>query len=92
MCHQEHLPGYLSKAKAFQKLGVERIAIVTTNDSFVNEAWRKAQGMDTNDKEGDDDDLVVVLSDGDADFCKAIGLAVDQGFGMGVRVSQTRSH
>ena len=86
MCHQEHLPGYLSKAKAFQKVGVERIAIVTTNDSFVNEAWRQAQGLDTSD--GGDDDLVVLLSDGDADFCKAVGLAVDQGFGMGVRAGR----
>ena len=77
-CTQEHLPGYVKKAKKFASLGYDTIAVVTTNDKYVNREWMKSQGI------ADSDDIVM-LSDGDGDFVKSLGLADDMGFGVGVR-------
>ena len=77
-CTQEHLPGYIKQAKKFADLGYRTIAVVTTNDKYVNREWMKSQGI------ADSKDIIV-LSDGDGDFVKSIGLADDMGFGVGVR-------
>ena len=83
-----------------QHLGVDTIAIVTTNDRFVNEAWGKDLGVISTDEKDDDfdddDDIsstttddgsdngveetsIIMLSDGDAELVRAIGLAEDMG-------------
>lgn len=77
-CTQEHLPGYIKQAKRFANLGYKTIAVVTTNDKYVNREWMNSQGI------GDCKDIIM-LSDGDGDFVKSLGLAEDQGFGVGVR-------
>lgn len=77
-CNKEHLPGYIKQAKKFAKLGYDTIAVVTTNDKYVNREWMNSQGIA-------DSDSIVLLSDGDGDFVKSIGLADDMGFGVGVR-------
>lgn len=76
-CHRNHLPGYVEKADELKTKGIDAIAVTAVNDVFVMEAWRKAS---------DPDGKVEFLSDGNADFAKAIGLAMDgSGFGLGTR-------
>lgn len=76
-CSARHLPGYKEKAADFRAKGVDTIACVAVNDVFVMNAWGKDQQV------GDD---VVMLSDGNGDFARAIGLEMNaSGFGMGSR-------
>ena len=76
-CSARHLPGFLDQAKALKAKGVDQIACVAVNDVFVMDAWGKAQHV------GDD---VLMLSDGNGEFTKALGLELDaSGFGMGPR-------
>lgn len=67
-CSMNHLPGYLKHAHLIRSKGVDTIAVTTTNDAFVMGAWAKHTGAD---------DQVVFLSDGNGEFCKAIGLHFD---------------
>ena len=41
-CNDVHLPGYYSAAEDFAKLGVSNIALITTNDRFVNAQWQSS--------------------------------------------------
>jgi peroxiredoxin len=76
-CSERHLPGFLEEAAAIRGKGVDRIVCVAVNDPFVLNAWGKANGV------GDD---VEILSDGNAEFTKALGLELDgSGFGLGIR-------
>lgn len=76
-CSARHLPGYKEKAADFRAKGVDTIACVAVNDVFVMNAWGKDQQV------GDD---VLMLSDGNGDFARAIGLEMNaSGFGMGSR-------
>ncbi len=76
-CHRNHLPGYLQNADAIRAKGVDTIAVTSTNDAFVMAAWAKDTGAG---------DAILFLADGNADFAKAVGLAVDASErGMGVR-------
>jgi len=61
--------------------------VITTNDKFVNEEWARKVGLIRNDPEGGEelDHAVTLISDGDGDFVKSLGLAEDMGFGVGVR-------
>jgi peroxiredoxin len=75
-CHRNHLPGYVAKAEDFKTGGVDAIAVTSVNDVFVMDAWAKASGA-----EG-----IEFLADGNGDFARAIGLAMDgTGFGLGLR-------
>ncbi len=74
-CQNNHLPGYIELKDELRTKGAETIAVVAVNDVFVMDAWRKA-----NAESGD----ILFLSDGNADFAKAVGLDVDltaKGFG-----------
>lgn len=76
-CSAKHLPGYKEKAAELRAKGVDKVACVAVNDVFVMNAWGKDQQV------GDD---VIMLSDGNGAFTKAIGLEMDaSGFGMGSR-------
>ena len=76
-CHKNHLPGYIRNAALLKQKGVDTIAVVAVNDVFVMEAWREASGAG---------DKILFLSDGSADFAKAIGLELDgSAIGMGIR-------
>jgi len=81
-CSKEHLPGYIQAVDKLAALGIEKVAVVTTNDRFVNEEWSRQQGLFTNNQEGD---KITLLCDGDGDLVKNMGLADDMGFGIGVR-------
>ncbi len=75
-CHRNHLPGYVQKAQEIKAKGIDAIAVTAVNDVFVMDAWTKAS-----DGEG-----IEFLADGNGDFAKALGLAMDgTGFGLGTR-------
>ncbi len=76
-CHANHLPGFLEHIDAIKEKGVDSIAFVTVNDIHVVTAWEKASN---------NNGKIQFLSDGSADFAKAIGMDIDLGVvGMGVR-------
>lgn len=76
-CDRNHLPGYLAQADAIKAAGIEAILVTSTNDVFVQKAWSAASGADGK---------VEMISDGNGDFAKALGLSFDgSGFGLGIR-------
>ena len=38
-CSDVHMPGFYAAAKDFAELDVDKIAVVTANDRYVNTAW-----------------------------------------------------
>ena len=42
-CTDVHLPGYYNLAGQLRDAGVNKIALVTTNDRFVNAQWQKVR-------------------------------------------------
>ena len=76
-CHKNHLPGFLEKAADIKGKGVDTIAVTSTNDAFVLDAWSKATGAAG---------TIEFLADGNGDFAKALGLHLDgTERGMGIR-------
>lgn len=76
-CHKNHLPGFLAHAAEFKAKGVQTIAVTGVNDVFVMDAWSKASGGAGQ---------IEFLSDGNADFAKALGLSMDgTAYGFGTR-------
>jgi glutaredoxin/glutathione-dependent peroxiredoxin len=76
-CHAKHVPSYLQHYDALKAKGVDTIACVAVNDPFVLAEWAKTQHSDGK---------VMMLSDGNAEFTKAIGLDFDgSGFKLGTR-------
>jgi peroxiredoxin len=76
-CSAKHLPGYVANAANLRDKGIDTIACMAVNDVFVMTAWgRDAEVGDT----------VLMLADGNGDYARALGLALDaSGFGMGQR-------
>lgn len=76
-CHKNHLPGFVQNAAAIKAKGVDTIAVTGVNDVFVMDAWKKAS---------DAGNQIEFLSDGSAEFAKAIGLELDAtAGGLGIR-------
>ena len=76
-CHKNHMPGFVKNASAIKGKGIDAIMVTAVNDVFVMDAWKKAS-----DAEGQID----FLSDGNAEFAKALGLDLDaSGNGLGTR-------
>ncbi|KAF7149404.1 hypothetical protein RHSIM_Rhsim03G0082000 [Rhododendron simsii] len=78
-CSQKHLPSFVEKAAELRAKGVDTIACISVNDAFVMKAWKKDLGI------GDE---VMLLSDGNGDFTRAIGCEMDlsdKPIGLGVR-------
>ena len=76
-CSQRHLPGFVERAADLKAKGVDTIACVAVNDTFVMGAWGKAQNVG---------DKVMMLADGSGDFSRAVGLELDmRGRGLGMR-------
>ena len=76
-CSEKHLPGFVEQAESIKAKGVDAILCVAVNDPFVLSAWEKARNVGGK---------VNILSDGNAEFTRAIGLDLDaSGFGLGTR-------
>ncbi|KAB7775626.1 peroxiredoxin [Xanthomonas sp. LMG 12460] len=75
-CSEKHLPGYVEHFEEFRKRGIE-VYCMAVNDPFVMQTWGKSQLVP---------DGLQMLSDGNGDFAKALGLELDaSSYGMGVR-------
>ena len=73
-CSTQHVPRYDQLASTFQDLGVDDIVVVSVNDAFVMDAWKKDQ----------DAKNVRFAGDGNGAFTDGLGLLVgkeDLGFG-----------
>ncbi|KAM0947504.1 putative thioredoxin-dependent peroxiredoxin [Dioscorea sansibarensis] len=80
-CSQKHLPGFIEKAGELRAKGVDTIACVSVNDAFVMKAWKENLNIP-------DDANVLLLSDGNLEFTKALGVELDltdKPVGLGVR-------
>ena len=63
-CTKTHLPGYIEHADTLKTdYGVETIAVVTTNDKFVNNAWAKEVGL-VSDTVADSDESTDEVDEG----------------------------
>ncbi len=78
-CSLKHLPSYSEHIAAFQERDIKLICM-SVNDSFVMDAWRKAEHVP---------DGIIMLADGNGAFTKALGLQLDaHSFGMGLRAQR----
>jgi len=76
-CSIKHLPSFANNASALKAKGVDVIACIAVNDAAVLRAW--GEQNKTQDK-------VVMLSDGNGDLTRSMGLEVDlTKSGMGKR-------
>jgi peroxiredoxin len=78
-CTQKHLPGFVAKAGELRAKGVDAVACVSVNDAFVMRAWKESLGV------GDE---VLLLSDGNGELARAMGVELDlsdKPVGLGVR-------
>nr|AFH74408.1 type II peroxiredoxin [Tamarix hispida] len=78
-CSQQHLPGFVGKSAELKSKGVDLIACVSVNDAFVMRAWKENLGIN---------DEVLLLSDGNGEFTRAIGAELDlsdKPVGLGIR-------
>ena len=77
-CSARHLPGFKDHREDLAAKGVDTVACVSVNDAFVMGAWADSQGIGKED--------ILMLADGNGDFTRQLGLALDsKGFGMGER-------
>ncbi|EOW2137811.1 peroxiredoxin [Stenotrophomonas maltophilia] len=75
-CSARHLPGYVEKFQAFRQRGID-VYCVAVNDPFVMKAWAADQNVP---------DGLLMLSDGNAELTRALGLELDaSASGMGIR-------
>jgi glutaredoxin/glutathione-dependent peroxiredoxin len=76
-CHNSHLPGFVKNVDAFKAKGIDIVACTAVNDVFVLDAWSKTSGAF---------EKIQFLSDGNAEFARAIGLDLDASAnGLGTR-------
>lgn len=75
-CSARHLPGYVERFNDFRSRGIE-VFCMAVNDPFVMQAWAKSQSVP---------DGLQMLSDGNGEFTRALGLEMDaSSSGMGTR-------
>ncbi|QDY48301.1 peroxiredoxin [Stenotrophomonas maltophilia] len=75
-CSARHLPGYVEKFQAFRQRGID-VYCMAVNDPFVMKAWAADQSVA---------DGLLMLSDGNAELTRALGLELDaSASGMGIR-------
>ena len=76
-CSNNHFPGFLRDAEAIKAKGADTIACTAVNDVHVMNAWANASNAGGK---------ILMLSDGNGAFARALGLNVDlTASGMGER-------
>ncbi len=79
-CTNMHMPSFVKNTDAIKAKGVKDIVVTSTNDVFVLKEWLKATGAEGK---------VDAVSDGNAQFAKAIGMDFDgSGRGLGTRTKR----
>ncbi|HEY0332353.1 MAG TPA: peroxiredoxin [Stenotrophomonas sp.] len=75
-CSEKHLPGYIEHFDEFRRRGIE-VVCMAVNDPFVMRAWGRSQSAP---------DGLQMLSDGNGELTRALGLEMDaSSSGMGMR-------
>ena len=74
-CSATHLPGYVVNVDEIKAKGVDAVACLSVNDSFVMSAWQTAQNAEQ----------IAMIADGGAHFTQALGLQMDTADFGGVR-------
>ena len=74
-CSKSHLPGYVTLFDEFAKRGVDMVACLSVNDSFVMQAWARDQNAEN----------ITMIADGGAAFTNALGLQMDTADFGGIR-------
>jgi len=75
-CSARHLPGFIEQFPEFRHRGIE-VFCMAVNDPFVMKAWGESQQVP---------DGLQLLSDGNGEFTRALGLEMDaSSSGMGTR-------
>jgi len=75
-CTERHLPSFVNQADALKAKGVDEIFCVAVNDPYVLDVWgtiSHAKGK------------ITLLSDGNGEFTKAMGLVLDDNQVLGLR-------
>jgi peroxiredoxin len=67
VCSAKHLPSFTRNADALHKKGVDVVACTAVNDPAVMRAWGQQNQADA----------VTMLSDGNGDFARALGVEAD---------------
>ncbi len=67
-CSDIHLPGYLNNIDKFHAAGIDQVLCLAINDAFVLRAWADKYDIDHR---------ILMLSDGNATFTRAVGLDFD---------------
>ena len=79
-CSAKHLPGFIEHQQQIRDQGVDAIACMSVNDTFVMHAWGQhasAEGID-------------MLADGNGEFAEKLGLDLDAtAWGMGYQPPKT---
>jgi peroxiredoxin len=75
-CNDTHFPGFQVNTDKLKAKGVDEIVCIAVNDPFVMAAWQKSLGAQD----------ITVLSDGNGDYTKLLGLTLNLGaIGLGTR-------
>lgn len=74
-CSAAHLPGFVVHFDDLKAKGVDEVACLSVNDSFVMKAWQDAQNAEN----------LTMIADGNASLTNALGLTLDTGDFGGVR-------
>ena len=78
-CSEKHLPGFVEHFQQFSDKGID-VACLAVNDPFVMQAWAKSQHVP---------DGMLMLSDGNGELTRALGLELDaSAYGMGTRAKR----
>ena len=78
-CSEKHLPGFVEHFDEFRERGID-VACMAVNDPFVMQAWGESQHVP---------DRLKMLSDGNGDLVRAMGLEMDaSAYGMGTRAKR----
>lgn len=77
ICAEQHVPNFLNNLDALKAKGVDEVICLSVNDAFVMGAWGKDTGATGK---------INMVSDGNAEFTKAIGQDFDlSALGLSVR-------
>jgi len=67
-CTQNHMPGYIMGADEMKKSGAGEIICIAMNDPFVMKKWGEYLGVEGK---------ITMLTDGNGDFIRTLGLELD---------------
>lgn len=74
-CSQRHIPEYLKSVEKLKNKGIERIFVVTVNDSFVTSAWKQSLLDFAGTPKAES--FVDVLADANGEFSKSFDTLFD---------------